>query len=75
MEDTHRCLSQRSVADNLHRILSTSISIFDSTITLLGEPSAGGVRMPGSSQIACMRNILTCLGIGDEEGEGSPLFS
>jgi hypothetical protein len=25
------------------------------------------VQLPGSSQIACMRNILTCLGIGNEE--------
>jgi hypothetical protein len=25
------------------------------------------VQMPGSSYIACILNILSCLGIGDEE--------
>lgn len=69
MERACRFLSRQPGAANLHRILSTSISIFDSAITLLGEPSSCGVRLPGSSQLACMRNILTCLGIGEEEEE------
>jgi hypothetical protein len=69
MEDVRRRLSQHPTAGSLHRILSTSIFIFDSAITLLGEPSACGVQMPASSQVACMRNILTCLGIGDEDEE------
>ena len=53
----------------LYRILCTSISIFDSAITLLGEPSACGVSLPGPAQIECMRYILHCLGIGEDEPE------
>ncbi len=75
MEDVCRGLSRRAAADNLHRILSTSISIFDSTITLLGEPSACGVQMPGSAYIACIKNILSCLGIGNEDEQEGMLLS
>ncbi len=50
----------------LYRILATSISIFDSAVTLLGEPSACGVSLPGPAQIACMRYILYGLGIGED---------
>lgn len=75
MESAHSGLPCRAGADDLHRILSTSISIFDSAITLLGEPSACGVQMPGSAHVACIRNILISLGIGDEqEGDGPAFF-
>jgi hypothetical protein len=69
MVDVWHNPSRRCDVDDLHRILSTSISIFDSAITLLGEPSADGVHMPGPAHIACMRNILCCLGIGEDEGK------
>ena len=55
------------VSDDLLRIVSTSILIYDSAITLLGEPSAKGVEMPAPAHVACMRNILTSLGIGKED--------
>ncbi len=61
-------------ACELHRILSTSISIFDSAITLLGDPMPEGVQLPGPAHIACIRSILASLGIGDEEEE-DPIFS
>jgi hypothetical protein len=54
----------------LYRILCTSISIFDSAITLLGDPPPEGVTMPGSAHIACIRAMLGSLGIG-----GKNLFS
>jgi hypothetical protein len=44
-----------------------SISIFDSTFSLLGEPPDGGLQVPAPGQAQCMRNILNCLGIGEEE--------
>jgi hypothetical protein len=75
MEHVYHNPSRRAAADDLHRILSTSISIFDSAITLLGEPSDCGVQMPGSAHIACIKNILTCLGIGDEDEGKDLLFS
>ena len=53
----------------IHRILCTSVAIFDSAITLLGEPSACGVSLPGPAQAACMRYILHCLGIGEDAPE------
>jgi hypothetical protein len=53
----------------LYRVLSTSISIFDSAITLLGEPAPWGVSLPGPAQIECMRYILHCLGIGEDGPE------
>ena len=58
-----------SLSDDLFRIVSTSISIYDSAITLLGEPPVNGVEMPGPAHIACMRNILSSLGIGEQEDE------
>ncbi len=51
----------------IYRILCTSISIFDSAVTLLGSPPPGGVTMPGPAHIACVRAMLEALGIGDEE--------
>jgi hypothetical protein len=36
---------------------------------LLGEPSACGVSLPGPAQVACMRYILHCLGIGKDAPE------
>ena len=53
----------------LHRILCTSIAIFDSAITLLGEPSACGVSLPGPAEIECMRYILHSLGIGEDASD------
>ena len=50
----------------LYSILATSISIFDSAITLLGEPSAWGASLPDPAQVAYMRYILHCLGIGED---------
>ena len=73
MEGICHSASRHATTDDLHRILSTSISIFDAAITLLDEPSAEGVRMPGPAHIACMRNILACLGTGKNEGEDLPV--
>lgn len=73
MGDAWRNPPRRSAADDLLRILSTSISIFDSAITLLGEPSSGGVQMPGPAHIACIRNILSSLGVGEDKRENSLL--
>jgi len=47
----------------LYRILCTSISIFDSAMTLLGDPPPGGVTMPGPAHIACISAMLGSLGI------------
>lgn len=52
---------------DIYRILCTSISIFDSAVTLLGSPPPGGVTMPGPAHLACVRAMLEALGIGDEE--------
>ncbi|MGA3175656.1 MAG: hypothetical protein ABSE25_14705 [Syntrophorhabdales bacterium] len=51
----------------LHRIVRTSILIFDSAVTLLGEPPEEGVTMPGPAHIACIRSMLASLGIGEDE--------
>ena len=45
-------------ADGLHRVVSTSISIFDSAMSLFGEPPREGFTMPGPASIACIRKIL-----------------
>ncbi len=60
-------LSANGAPDSLHKILSMSISIFDSTFSLLGEAPDGGLQVPTPGQALCVRNILTCLGIGGEE--------
>ncbi len=58
---------------DLHRILCTSISIFDSAITLLGEPPVDGMHLPDAARADCMISILTNLGIGgEEEGKDAP---
>jgi hypothetical protein len=54
-------------AYDLHRILCTSISIFDSAIRLLGEPPDEGVQLPDDAHADCIISILTNLGIGGEE--------
>lgn len=59
-------------SSEIHRILRTSIAVFDSAITLLGEPSGCGVSLPGPAGIACMRYILHCLGIGGEAPDVAP---
>jgi hypothetical protein len=54
---------------DLFMVVSTSILIYDAAITLFDEPSPEGVEMPGPARIACMRNILSSLGIGEEADE------
>ncbi len=58
-----------SVWNDLFMVVSTSILIYDAAITLFDEPSPEGVEMPGPAHIACMRNILSSLGIGEEVDE------
>jgi len=67
MTEVPQKAARSSVSEDLLRIVCTSILIYDSAITLLGEPSARGVEMPAPAHIACMRNILTSLGIGRED--------
>ena len=61
-----------SVSDDLFMIVSTSILIYDTAITLFDEPSPEGIKMPGPAHIACMRNILSSLGVGEDEDEDAP---
>ncbi len=49
----------------IYRILRTTIAIFDSAITLLGEPSGWGAALPDPAVIECMKRILRWLGIGE----------
>ncbi|OPY69747.1 MAG: hypothetical protein A4E57_00997 [Syntrophorhabdaceae bacterium PtaU1.Bin034] len=58
---------RRTLNHDLHRILSVSIFIFDSAISLLGEPSEEGANLPGPANVECMKNILNCLGIGEDD--------
>jgi hypothetical protein len=62
-----------SVSNDLFMVVSTCILIYDAAITLFDEPSQEGVEMPGPAHIACMRNILTSLGIGEEADENASL--
>jgi len=55
------------VSRDLFVIVSTSILIYDTAITLFDEPSPEGVELPGPARIACMRNILSSLGVGEDE--------
>ena len=55
------------VSRDLFVIVSTSILIYDTAITLFDEPSPEGVEIPGPAHIACMRNILSSLGVGEDE--------
>jgi len=55
------------VSRDLFVIVSTSILIYDTAITLFDEPSPEGVELPGPAHIACMRNILSSLGVGGDE--------
>jgi hypothetical protein len=69
MREVQQCSKEYASSPELYHIMATSISIFDSAITLLGEPSACGVSLPGPAQAACMRYILHCLGIGEDAPE------
>jgi hypothetical protein len=66
MKDMRQGLEGYAPSRELHRILRTSISIFNSAMTLLGDPPEGGVVMPSPAHIECMRNLLGFLGVGDE---------
>ena len=68
MGEVRQSSNEYASSTELYRILATSISIFDSAITLLGGPPACGVSFPGPAQVACMRYILHGLGI---EGRGA----
>ena len=57
------------VSDDLFMAVFTSIQIYDAAITLFDEPPPEGVEMPGPAHIACLRNILSSLGIGEEGDE------
>lgn len=54
-----------SVSNDLYMVVSTIILIYDTAITLFGEPPPEGVKMPGPAHMACMRNILSSLGVGE----------
>jgi hypothetical protein len=54
-------------ARDLHLILRTCMAIYDVAITLLGDPPAGGVVMPGPAHLACMKGLLRLLRIGEEK--------
>jgi hypothetical protein len=69
MKDVRRDGDRREAADDLHRVLSTSILIFDTAITLLAESPPDGFQMPSPAHVACMRSILDSLGVGEEEDE------
>ncbi len=69
MREVQQSAKEYASNPELCRILATSISIFDSAITLLGEPSPCGMSLPGPAQVACMRYILQCLGIGEDAPE------
>ena len=59
----HRYPDQAAAAEDLHQVLSMTISIFDTAITLLGEPPEDGVKMPTGGYVACMISILRFLGV------------
>jgi len=62
-----------SVSNDLFMVVTTSILIYDAAITLFDDPSPEGVDMPGPAHIACMRSILSSLGIGVEADEDTSL--
>jgi hypothetical protein len=61
MERLRQSSGEYASSHEIHRILRTSLAIFDSVVTLLGEPSACGVSLPGPGQIECVRYILHSL--------------
>jgi hypothetical protein len=63
----HRYPDRAAAAVDLHQVLSMTISIFDTAITLLGEPPEDGVKMPTGGYVACMISILRFLGVGPEK--------
>jgi len=63
---------RQSVPDDLLTIVATSILIYDTAITLFDEPPPQGIEMPGPAHIACMRNILSSLGVGQDKDEDAP---
>jgi hypothetical protein len=67
MKDRQHLTGEIAAADDLHRIVSTSVTIFDSAFALLSEQSPGGVTIAGRGYLECMKNVLNCLGIGEEE--------
>ena len=73
MEDAWLEATRCSVWIDLFMVVSTSILIYDAAITLFDEPSPEGVEMPGPAHIACMRSILSSLGIGEEVEEDALL--
>ncbi len=72
MKEIKQQLSADDAPAGLQKILSMSISIFHAAFSLLGGPSDGGVQVPTPGLAQCMRNILHCLGIGEEE-DGFPV--
>ena len=69
MERLRQISGEYASSHEIHHILRMSLAIFDSAITLLGEPSACGVSLPGPAQIECMRYILHSLGIGEDAAD------
>lgn len=70
MKETQPGMRSNGVTDGLHRIVLTSISIFDSAIkTLLGEQSSDSRGIRSSGYVECMRNVFSSLGIGEAEDE------
>lgn len=63
------CHGARVLRDQLHLVIVTCVYIFDAAISLLGEPSLEGVKMPDPAFAACMRRLLESLGVGDEEDD------
>ncbi len=53
--------------NSLFRLLTTTISIFDSSIGLLAGPVRDGAEMPGPAAIQCIKATLEFLGVGNED--------
>jgi hypothetical protein len=68
MKGMGRGRRQCTPARDLYRILSTSITIYDSAMTLLGGPPPEGVTMPGPAHMACVKNIVDCLAVNEDDG-------
>jgi hypothetical protein len=46
---------------DLHRLLRTTVTIFDSAISLLDGPGSGEIEMPGPGYRACVKRLLDSL--------------
>jgi hypothetical protein len=52
-----------SLVQGLDHVVLMVVCIFDSALTMLGEPSEGGVMMPAPAYVACLRRLLHSLDV------------